>query len=102
MPASPTCDGPRVNDEIRAQQVRLIDQDGEMQGATTARDAWLRAQVLVGLDLLEISPNADPPVVKILDILRQIQIRTAEEAERGQEKAEGHRDQGDQGPPEYR
>jgi translation initiation factor IF-3 len=46
--------------------VRLIDQDGEMQGVMTARDAWLRAQA-VGLDLLEISPNADPPVVKILD-----------------------------------
>ena len=55
-----------MNDEIRAPQVRLIDQDGEMQGVMTARDAWLRAQS-VGLDLLEISPNADPPVVKILD-----------------------------------
>jgi translation initiation factor IF-3 len=66
MPASPTRDGPRVNDEIRAPQVRLIDQDGEMQGVMSARDAWLRAQS-VGLDLLEISPNADPPVVKILD-----------------------------------
>ena len=55
-----------MNDEIRAPQVRLIDQDGEMQGVMTARDAWLRAQA-VGLDLLEISPNADPPVVKILD-----------------------------------
>jgi translation initiation factor IF-3 len=66
MPAPPTRDGPRVNDEIRAPQVRLIDQDGEMQGVMSARDAWLRAQA-VGLDLLEISPNADPPVVKILD-----------------------------------
>ena len=66
MPAPPTRDGPRVNDEIRAPQVRLIDQDGEMQGVMSARDAWLRAQS-VGLDLLEISPNADPPVVKILD-----------------------------------
>jgi len=66
MTAPPSRDGPRVNDEIRAPQVRLIDQDGEMQGVMTARDAWLRAQS-VGLDLLEISPNADPPVVKILD-----------------------------------
>jgi translation initiation factor IF-3 len=55
-----------VNDEIRAPQVRLIDEDGEMQGVMSARDAWLRAQA-VGLDLLEISPNASPPVVKILD-----------------------------------
>jgi translation initiation factor IF-3 len=66
LPAPPNRDGPRVNDEIRAPQVRLIDQDGEMQGVMSARDAWLRAQS-VGLDLLEISPNAVPPVVKILD-----------------------------------
>jgi translation initiation factor IF-3 len=46
--------------------VRLIDQDGEMQGVMSARDALLRAYA-VGLDLLEISPNADPPVCKILD-----------------------------------
>ncbi len=66
MTAPPTRDGPRVNEEIRAAQVRLIDQDGEMQGVMSARDAMNRA-FSVGLDLLEISPNADPPVVKILD-----------------------------------
>ena len=66
MPAPPTRDGPRVNEEIRAPQVRLIDQDGEMQGVMSAREAQTRAYA-VGLDLLEISPNADPPVVKILD-----------------------------------
>ena len=66
MPAAPTRDGPRVNEDIRVPQVRLIDQDGEMQGVMTARDALLRA-FSVGLDLLEISPNAEPPVVKILD-----------------------------------
>ena len=66
MPAPPKNDGPRVNDEIRALQVRLIDQDGEMQGVMSARDAVARA-FAVGLDLLEISPNAEPPVVKILD-----------------------------------
>jgi len=66
MPASPTRDGPRVNEEIRAAQVRLIDDQGEMQGVMSARDALLRAYN-VGLDLLEISPNAEPPVVKILD-----------------------------------
>ena len=66
MPAPPTRDGPRVNDEIRAPQVRLIDQDGEMLGVMTAREALFKAQA-VGLDLLEISPNATPPVAKILD-----------------------------------
>jgi translation initiation factor IF-3 len=66
MAAPPTRDGPRVNDEIRIPQVRLIDQDGEMQGVMTAREAMQRA-FSVGLDLVEISPNADPPVCKILD-----------------------------------
>ncbi|ABI62511.1 translation initiation factor IF-3 [Granulibacter bethesdensis] len=66
MPAPPNRDGPRVNEEIRVPQVRLIDQDGEMQGVMSARDALIRAYA-VGLDLLEISPNAEPPVVKILD-----------------------------------
>jgi translation initiation factor IF-3 len=55
-----------VNEEIRVPQVRLIDQDGEMMGVMGARDAMLRAYA-VGLDLVEISPNADPPVCKILD-----------------------------------
>ena len=63
---APSRDGPRVNDEIRSPSVRLIDQDGEMLGVMTARDALNRA-FAVGLDLLEISPNATPPVVKILD-----------------------------------
>ena len=66
MAAPPTRDGPRVNEEIRIPQVRLIDQDGEMQGVMTAREAMQRA-FAVGLDLVEISPNADPPVCKILD-----------------------------------
>lgn len=66
MPVAPSRDGPRVNEEIRAPQVRLIDQDGEMQGVMSARDALQRA-MHAGLDLLEISPNATPPVVKILD-----------------------------------
>ena len=55
-----------MNEEIRIPQVRLIDQDGEMQGVLTVREAMQRA-FAVGLDLVEISPNADPPVCKILD-----------------------------------
>jgi translation initiation factor IF-3 len=66
MPAPPTRDGPRVNEEIRVPQVRLIDEEGEMQGVLTVRDAQARAYA-VGLDLVEISPNAEPPVCKILD-----------------------------------
>ena len=63
---APARDGPRVNEEIRVPQVRLIDQDGEMQGVMSTREAMQRA-FSIGLDLAEISPNADPPVVKILD-----------------------------------
>ena len=66
MPAPPNRDGPRVNEDIRSATVRLIDQDGEMQGVMTAKEALQRAYS-VGLDLLEISPNADPPVCKITD-----------------------------------
>jgi translation initiation factor IF-3 len=66
MAAAPTRGGPRVNEEIRSPQVRLIDESGEMAGVMTAREAQQRAYA-AGLDLLEISPNAEPPVVKILD-----------------------------------
>ncbi len=67
MPAQlPPRDGPRVNEEIRVPQVRLIDQEGEMIGVMSAREALMRAYD-AGLDLLEISPNAVPPVCKILD-----------------------------------
>ena len=66
MPAPPTRDGPRVNEEIRIPQVRLIDQDGEMIGVMSSREALQRAYS-VGLDLVEISPNAEPPVCKVLD-----------------------------------
>jgi translation initiation factor IF-3 len=65
-PQAPTRDGPRVNEEIRVPQVRLIDQNGEMIGVMSAREALLRA-FDAGLDLVEISPNAVPPVCKILD-----------------------------------
>ena len=66
MTAPPTKDGPRVNDDIRVPSVRLIDQDGEMVGVVSTRDGIQRA-LSVGLDLVEISPNAEPPVCKILD-----------------------------------
>jgi translation initiation factor IF-3 len=46
--------------------VRLVKEDGSMFGVTTTRDA-LRMAEEAGLDLVEISPNADPPVCKILD-----------------------------------
>lgn len=66
MDAAPSRDGPRVNDQIRIPKVRLIDETGENVGVVATREAMMRA-LDVGLDLVEISPMADPPVCKILD-----------------------------------
>ncbi len=66
MDAAPSRDGPRVNSQISSPTVRLVKEDGEMVGVVSAREALQMAQE-VGLDLVEISPNADPPVCKILD-----------------------------------
>ncbi|MDF2096769.1 MULTISPECIES: translation initiation factor IF-3 [Aquibaculum] len=66
MDAAPSREGPRVNDQIRIPKVRLIDETGENVGVVATRDALLRAED-AGLDLVEISPMADPPVCKILD-----------------------------------
>ncbi|MEO1178852.1 MAG: translation initiation factor IF-3, partial [Pseudomonadota bacterium] len=58
--------GPRVNDRIRASEIRLIGADGENVGVVSpARAMDLADQA--GLDLVEISPNASPPVCKIMD-----------------------------------
>ncbi len=59
-------DGPRINNQIRSEKVRLIAADGEQLGVVSVREALLKAEE-AGLDLVEISPNADPPVCKILD-----------------------------------
>ena len=66
MPAPPSKDGPRINDEIRVPRVLLIDQHGEKQGIMPTSSA-LEAASEAGLDLVEVSPTADPPVCKILD-----------------------------------
>ena len=62
----PVQDGPRVNGAIRALQVRCIDPDGEQLGVLDTRDAISKAEDF-GLDLVEVQPNVDPPVCKILD-----------------------------------
>jgi translation initiation factor IF-3 len=58
--------GPRVNDKIRAPEIRLIGADGENVGVVHPAKAMDMAAE-AGLDLVEISPNADPPVCKIMD-----------------------------------
>ena len=58
--------GPRVNEDIQNDKVRLIDETGENHGAVAVGKAIDMAKA-AGLDLVEISPNATPPVCKILD-----------------------------------
>ena len=59
-------EGPRINEEIRVREVHLIDKDGANKGTVAIAEAIRLAQE-AGLDLVEISPNADPPVCKLLD-----------------------------------
>jgi translation initiation factor IF-3 len=66
MNAAPTREGPRVNELITARSVRVIDAEGENRGVLTIDDA-IRLAEEAGLDLVEISPQVDPPVVKIMD-----------------------------------
>ena len=62
----PTREGPRVNEMINVPEVRLIDHNGENVGVVGIENALERAEQ-VELDLVELSPNANPPVCKILD-----------------------------------
>jgi translation initiation factor IF-3 len=64
---APPMNGPRFNEFITAPKVRVIDENGENLGVLFTREAIEQAAE-VGLDLVEISPNADPPVAKFLDI----------------------------------
>ncbi|MFC1624418.1 translation initiation factor IF-3 [Candidatus Omnitrophota bacterium] len=57
---------PRVNQRIRVKEVRLIGPDGEQMGIVPTRDALDKAQE-VGLDLVEVAGQANPPVCRIMD-----------------------------------
>ena len=59
-------DEPRMNEKIRAREIRVIGEDGEQFGILTVNEA-LALAVEKSLDLVEISPNATPPVCKIMD-----------------------------------
>lgn len=62
----PRKDGPRINEDIVADKIRLVDPDGEMIGVVKVSEALDKADEY-GLDLVEIAAAADPPVCKILD-----------------------------------
>ena len=67
MMAPPVKTGPRYNLLIQSPKVRVSDENGENLGVMYTREAIDQAAE-VGLDLVEVSPNADPPVCKFLDV----------------------------------
>ena len=66
-PTAPPLNGPRFNEFITVPKVRVIDENGENLGVLLTAEAIEQAAE-VGLDLVEVSPNADPPVCKFLDV----------------------------------
>ena len=56
----------RINNQIRIPEVRLIDENGDQRGIVPTQEA-MRIAAEAGLDLVEVAPNAKPPVCKILD-----------------------------------
>jgi translation initiation factor IF-3 len=83
--AAPTQEGPRANPDIRVPRVQLIDASGQNRGEVSINEALLLAEE-AGLDLVEISPNANPPVTKILDLgkLKYASQKKAAEARKNQ------------------
>lgn len=75
----------RVNQDIRAPKVRVIDEHGEMAGVLTVKEGLEMARQ-AGMDLVEVSPNADPPVCKLLDFgkYKYMQQKRANEARKKQ------------------
>ena len=67
MLAPPVKSGPRFDEMIQSDKVRVIDENGENIGVMYTNEAIEQAAA-IGLNLVEISPNADPPVAKFLDV----------------------------------
>ncbi|WKY46206.1 translation initiation factor IF-3 [Eubacteriaceae bacterium ES2] len=74
-----------INNEIRDREVRVIDENGEMLGVMATKEA-LRISDEKNLDLVKVSPNAKPPVCKILDYgkFRYEEIQRVKEAKKNQ------------------
>ena len=57
---------PKINDQISAKEVRLVDADGNQVGVVSIEDAMSNAEN-AELDLVEVAPMANPPVAKVMD-----------------------------------
>jgi translation initiation factor IF-3 len=79
----------RINNRIRAREVRVIDEEGGQVGILSVRDALALAEER-GLDLVEVAPNAVPPVCRLLDYgkFRYEQSKKEREAHRNQKQIE--------------
>jgi len=88
MNFTPTREGPRVNDEIAVMRVRLVDERGNMVGVVECNQALTMASD-AGLDLVEIAPNADPPVCKILDF-GKYKYEEQKKKKRGSQETKNH------------
>lgn len=79
----------RINNRIRAREVRLIDENGVQVGIITVREAVILAEER-GLDLVEVAPNAVPPVCRLLDYgkFRYEQSKKEREARRNQKQSD--------------
>ena len=86
---APEKGGPRINRDIRAVQVQLIDAEGQNRGVVNLADAQQLADE-AALDLVEIVPNATPPVCKILDFgkYRFLEQKKSAEARKRQKVVE--------------
>lgn len=82
---APRQQGPRINDQIRGHRVRVIDPEGNQLGILTPEEA-LDAAAARNLDLVEVSPNAQPPVCRIMDFgkFKYEQSKRDKEARRNQ------------------
>ncbi len=81
--------GPKYNNRINSSEVQVIDNDGQNLGVLNLQEAINKAKN-EGLDLIEISPNAKPPVCKIMDIgkYKYDQQKKASKAKKNQKKVE--------------
>ncbi len=77
----------RVNEDIRSRTVRLISAEGEQVGIVSLRDA-LEAAKNEGLDLVEVAPNADPPVCRIMDY-GKLRYQASKKVQEARKKSRG-------------
>ena len=81
--------GPRINEQITASEVRLISSNGKQLGILSIREALIQAED-EGFDLVEVSPEANPPVCKIIDYgkLKYREQKSKKEAKKKQKTIE--------------